>query len=334
MPPVGVVVFAGQQCQSGGRRATTRPLALEEVANRPIAHHVLDALADGGVDEVVLVGSAGDLLDIRASLRDYAGPLNRIEWAICPERYDMVKALRAAAGTVGSASCVVHLGDGLLGEPLGPHLEPRRNRDADVVVLCRPSHQDSGAPSAAGIAIFGPGVFAEACRTGRRVGPSGLDVVAQHLQARGERVELRQVEEWQRYTGNPGDLLDLNRLVLDGLAAQPRPVMGPKTRIEGRVLIDPSATISESVIVGPAVIGPEAEILGAYIGPYTSIGARARIEGAEIERSIVSPAASVVHVGGRLVSSLVGAGARVFRDFSVPRALRIRVSDGDEVALG
>jgi hypothetical protein len=41
----------------------------------------------------------------------------------------------------------------------------------------------------------------------------------------------------------------------------------------------------------------------------------------------------VMHVGGRLVSSLVGRDARVFRDFSLPRALRLWVGDGDEIAL-
>jgi hypothetical protein len=40
-----------------------------------------------------------------------------------------------------------------------------------------------------------------------------------------------------------------------------------------------------------------------------------------------------MHVGTRLVSSLVGRGAHVFRDFSLPRAMRLCVGEGDEVAL-
>jgi glucose-1-phosphate thymidylyltransferase len=87
------------------------------------------------------------------------------------------------------------------------------------------------------------------------------------------------------------------------------------------------------VIVGPVVIGPRAQVTDAYVGPYTSIGSEARIEGAEIERSIISPGACVMHVGARLVSSLVGRGAHVFRDFSLPRAMRLRVAEGDEIAL-
>ena len=80
-------------------------------------------------------------------------------------------------------------------------------------------------------------------------------------------------------------------------------------------------------------VNADSLIVEAYVGPYTSIGAGARIEGTEIERSIVSPGASVTHVGGRLVASLIGCDARVFRDFSLPRAMRLRVGDGDEIAL-
>src|SRR5689334_18783414 len=123
MPPMGVVVFASGHRQTGCMRASAELTALEHVANRPIAHHVLDSLIESGVEEVVMVGTADDLLDVRRSLREYPLPPGRVEWAACPKRYDVVKTLRAAAPHVGSARCVAHLGDGLLGEPLGPHLD-------------------------------------------------------------------------------------------------------------------------------------------------------------------------------------------------------------------
>ena len=91
--------------------------------------------------------------------------------------------------------------------------------------------------------------------------------------------------------------------------------------------------MQSSVIVGPAIVGPGALVRDSYIGPYTSIGAGVHIEGAEIERSIIMPRASITHIGGRLVGSVVGCDARVFRDFSLPRALRLNVGDGGEVAL-
>jgi glucose-1-phosphate thymidylyltransferase len=76
-----------------------------------------------------------------------------------------------------------------------------------------------------------------------------------------------------------------------------------------------------------------AQVIDSYIGPHTSIGERVHVEGAEIERSIVLSGASIQYVGGRVVASVVGRNARVFRDFSVPRAIRLQVGDGDQVAL-
>ena len=121
--------------------------------------------------------------------------------------------------------------------------------------------------------------------------------------------------------------------MLDRLDSGVRRPVNNGNRIEGRVLIHEAASVRASVIVGPTVIGPGARITDSYIGPYTSIGERAHVEGAEVERSIILAGASVKHVGGRLVASVVGRDARVFRDFSLPRALRLRVGDGTEVAL-
>jgi glucose-1-phosphate thymidylyltransferase len=81
------------------------------------------------------------------------------------------------------------------------------------------------------------------------------------------------------------------------------------------------------------VIGANATILDAFFGPYTAIGGGARIEGAEIEHSIVCSGAEVLHVGARLESSVVGRDARVARVFSVPRGVRLHIGDGASVVL-
>ena len=74
------------------------------------------------------------------------------------------------------------------------------------------------------------------------------------------------------------------------------------------------------MIVGPTVIGLGACIADAYIGRYTSIDAGVRVEGVEIEGPIIAAGASITHVGGRLLSSVLARDARVFSDFSLPRA--------------
>jgi glucose-1-phosphate thymidylyltransferase len=316
--------------------------ALEPVANRPIVQHVLDSMRNAGVEDVVVAGSADVLIDVRACLANYrSGPM-RLDYAVSGADCDVLGSLRAAAPLVGAAPCIVHVADGLLDEPLASYAQALGEQSLDLILLfpSRPSGEpETAAPTEpsllcdAGVGVFGPGAFRHALQSKSQHPNWGLGELAQRLSGDGRHVEVRMADGWRRYRGNPKDLLDINRVALDLLAPHLRPSNGAQNRFEGRVQIDPTAIVTTSVIVGPVVIGEGAEITNAYVGPYTSIGAGAVIEGVEIERSIISPGARVMHVGARVVSSLVGRGAHVFRDFSLPRAMRLQVAEGDEVAL-
>jgi glucose-1-phosphate thymidylyltransferase len=351
MPHKGVLVFADRRpSQNGCTCGSSQLPALEHVANRPIVHHVLDAMRAAGVDELIVAGPADLLIDVRAHVSAYDPRLPLpVQYVFGGQDAGADGAIRAAAPLVGAAPCIVHVADGLLDEPLTPHVDTLHKGSIDLVLLCpsppfgeppgRALEPETPLPSVAGllveagIGVFGPGAFRQACQAEVEREAYGLGDLAQRLSDDGGQVHLSLAEGWRRYRGNPKDLLEVNRLALDLLSPQLRPAAGSSNRIEGRVQIDPTAKVTTSVIVGPVVVGPGAEVTDAYVGPYTSIGSGARIEGAEIERSIISPGACVMHVGARLVSSLVGRGAHVFRDFSLPRAMRLRVGEGDEIAL-
>jgi glucose-1-phosphate thymidylyltransferase len=160
-----------------------------------------------------------------------------------------------------------------------------------------------------------------------------MAAIAEQLVAGGGCVHVERVNGWRSHTGEMADLLELNRIALDAMRTECEVVPSAGNRIEGDVHVHPTASVQSSTIVGPAIVGANALVLGSYIGPYTSIGADVHIEGAEIERSIILPGAKVAHIGGRLAGSVVGRDARIFRDFSLPRALRLNVGDGGEVAL-
>lgn len=190
--------------------------------------------------------------------------------------------------------------------------------------------------SMAGVCVLGPGAIEPASKIAwRSDGGEEIDLtaVATHISEEGGTFQVVPVSGWRRYAGDPVELLEVNRIALDRMRQDARRPSGSGNLIEGRVWIHEQASVRTSVIVGPAIVGPHAEIADAYIGPYTSIGAGARIEGAEIERSIIAAGASIMHVGSRLVASVVGRDARVFRDFSLPRAFRLRVGDGTEISL-
>jgi glucose-1-phosphate thymidylyltransferase len=348
MPRKGVVLFSDIGYERGcSCKACIR--ALEHVANRPIAHHVLDALVAAGADELVIAGTTDALIDVRTCLSRYRSESVRLEYAVCDDGADQIGMVRAAAQLVGAAPCILHAGEGLLDHPIAPYVESLQERSLDLVLLCQApssargphgSWREDGAVSTipsivwdVGIGVFGPGAFRDACQRDLGTGPSGLGMLARQLSEEGEEVQVSLADGWRRYGGDPQELLELNRLALELLPPQMRRASDEQNQIEGRVHIDRTASVTTSVIVGPVVIGEGAEVTNAYIGPYTSVGAGARIEGAEIERSIISPGARVMHVGARLVCSLVGRGAHVFRDFSLPRAMRLQLGEGDEVAV-
>ena len=355
MDPKGIIVVADDASHSGSARTCRRPEALEQIANRPIVHHVLDALQSTGVDEIIVATSVEFVADIRDCLaaREKPGDV-RLRYVEQRDPLDLAGALRLAAPVVGAAPCVAHLASGLLGEPLAPFVDRLRGDSPDAVVIVHqvptPDEHLSAATQGmlhiaeldpdraglgmAGVWLFGPDTLRHVSTTawgaGREV---DLTMVAERITAAGGSFDVRLVDAWRRYAGDPLDLLELNRIALDRLETNRHPPTNHGNRIEGRVSIHENATVRSSVIVGPTVIGPSASVKDAYIGPYTSIGAGARVEGAEIERSIISAGASIMHVGGRLVASVVGRDARIFRDFSLPRALRLRVGAGTEVAL-
>jgi hypothetical protein len=260
--------------------------------------------------------------------------------------------LLAAAEFVDGADCLLHRGDGLLGQPLLSLLEPCEP-GLDVLLLVRGGERsqpqlrlvDAETPHTleldgaqargvfAGVCALGAGAMSELAAVGHT--GAGLDFTswATGLARTGASAQMRVASKWRHFTGDTLDLLAMNRAALDDLVAEPNEDIGHGNRFEGPIAIDPSAIVSSSVIIGPVMVGPDVVITDSYIGPHTSIGERVRIEGVEIERSIVLAGASVLHVSGRLVASVVGREARIFRDFSMPRALRLQVGDGDEVAL-
>jgi glucose-1-phosphate thymidylyltransferase len=353
MSPTGVLILESSGSIVTSRGGASIP-ALEPVANRPIVHHVLDALIGAGVEDLIAVAPAMRLWELRECVEAQGAPIvHRIHWLQQADSFDTAGGLRSCAPLVGSGPCIVHFADGLIGEPLARCVSELGNGSPDVVLLVhrgaagaerlgvasqRALHlaeldPERSALGIAGACVLGPGALARIAADWPSGAGSDLAAVADQVVAAGGEVQIRLVDAWRRYTGKPLDLLELNRMALDLLEPTARHTPSNGNRIEGRVQIDKSALIRSSVVVGPAIIGADAQILDAYIGPYTAVGSGVRVEGAEVERSILSPGSSIMHVGARLVASVVGRDARVFRDFSLPRALRLRIGEGDEVAL-
>ncbi|HLI32034.1 MAG TPA: hypothetical protein VKU89_04750 [Solirubrobacteraceae bacterium] len=330
---------------------------LEEVANAPIVAHVAARLLDAGVGSLGVLGPEPLARRAAECIAPAGSSKNALPRLLGDPYADVGAALAALAALAREGPLLLHRAEGLVGAPLAPLLAPLLACRCDATVaLVRGARNDEPldgrARAALRIGELGPlggslglaGVAALGARALARLGegPGGgrqqslsIGCLA-HLLILDSRIQLEPqvVASWHAYLGAARDLLDLNRIALEAIVPDTHhPSASADCSIEGAVRIDPSASITASVICGPVAIGPRACVADSYIGPYTAIGADVRVEGSEIERSIVLAGASIIHVGGRLVSSVVGRDARVFRDFAVPRALRLQIGAGTEVAL-
>ena len=103
--------------------------------------------------------------------------------------------------------------------------------------------------------------------------------------------------------------------------------------MDGRVVIEAGATLVNSTVRGPAVIGAGTRVVDSYIGPFTSIGPDCEIVGSEIEHSIVLAESRIIEIP-RVVDSLIGRQVVVTRSAQRPLATRLMLGDHSQVDLG
>jgi glucose-1-phosphate thymidylyltransferase len=148
----------------------------------------------------------------------------------------------------------------------------------------------------------------------------------------GRTVNSTTITGYWKDTGNVADMLEVNRLVLEGQERRIDGTVDEACEIIGRVVVEAGATVSGSRIVGPAVIGAGSTITGSYIGPFTAIGADCSVSESEIEYSIVLSNASISGVR-RIEASLIGHYAEVTPAPRVPRAHRLILGDHSKVQI-
>jgi glucose-1-phosphate thymidylyltransferase len=155
----------------------------------------------------------------------------------------------------------------------------------------------------------------------------------QNLIDRGLTVRPHIVDGWWKDTGKLEDILEANRLILDTLERRIDGMVDDDSRVEGKVVIEDGATVERSVIRGPAIIGRGAQIVHAYVGPFTSIMNDVEIRDSEIEHSIVLEGACVRDLANRVIDSLIGRNVRIYRIPLKPSAYRFMLGDNSEVGI-
>lgn len=304
------------------------PKPLIPVATKPIVFHALDALSGVGVLEACLLSDHDAVGAFREAVGDGGRWGMRIDYAAGNGSGDVGAGLLAAQSFIDGEAVLVQRADALLSPRLREHFVEFSRAGVDAVVLMlMPARSSRSQRRTAGALLLSP--RAVTLLTGR---PTVGDPLAR-LRRHGARVHELEVEGCLACDGGEASLLEANRHALSQVVTAVDGATIEGSELQGPVAIDESAVVSNSLVRGPAVIGPGARIVDAYVGPYTSIGAYARIEGTEIEHSIVMDHARLLFVGSRLETSIIGCGASIVRRFDMPNAARMSVGDGAQVAL-
>jgi glucose-1-phosphate thymidylyltransferase len=329
---------------------------LAPVANTPLITLELQAMIDAGIREIGIVSDAG----LARAARDAAGETGLdvdLVHIRPPAEAGFAARLLAAEPFIGSGPFVAALTASLTQHDLGRSVEHLvGNRLGALVVVANSgtrtpaaillsgregegvagARRGGGDPFAgANTFVFGTEIFdaARAAIEAQAGAPVDVRELLEVLAEKPGHVQAVHPTGWSKRIDDVEDLLAINRLVLGALSQAELPAVSAGNRMMGPMVVDETATIETSVLNGPLAIAADAYITDSYVGPYTAIGARARVDGAEIEGSVVLPDASISSVGARIEGSVIGESARITRDFAPPRAVRLWVGQDARVSL-
>jgi glucose-1-phosphate thymidylyltransferase len=351
---------------SGGKGTRLRPLThtsakqLVPVANKPVLFYAIEAVVAAGIEEIgIIVGETGG--EIRAAVGDGSRFGARITYIDQEAPLGLAHAVKIAEEFIAGTPFVMYLGDNLIAGGITGLVEEFRTLGCNSEILLAevPNPEQFGVAeltpegkvhrlvekpreprsnlALVGVYMFDPCIFESV----RRIRPSArgeLEITdaIQDLIDRGLDVHPHIVRGWWKDTGKLEDMLEANRIVLEGLEVRPGAApgaLGEGSRIEGRVEIGEGVELIDSLVRGPAVIGDGARLEHAFVGPYTSIGERCTLVRCEMENSIVLADCEIRDIPLRIDGSLIGRNVRIVKTDYKPKAYRFMLGDNSEVGI-
>ncbi|MFN8163277.1 MAG: glucose-1-phosphate thymidylyltransferase [Solirubrobacterales bacterium] len=348
---------------SGGAGTRLRPIThtsakqLVPVANKPVLFYGIEALVDAGVREIgiIIAPETGD--EIRAAAGDGKAFGAKITYIVQDKPAGLAHAVLTAEEFIAGSPFVMYLGDNLLRDGLRGLVSTFVDNEPDALILLTPVEDPSSYGVAeldgerivrliekpedppsnlalVGVYLFTPAIF-DAARVLKPSWRGELEITEaiQGLIDDGLRVQSEIVRGWWKDTGQLADMLEANRLVLEELETRLDGEVDDESRVEGRVVLEKGASLTRSVVRGPAVIGAGATVEDAYIGPYTSIGDDVEVRRSEVEHSIILSGSVVEDLGTRMEASLLGRNVKLSRADGIPKMLRLLVGDNSEIEI-
>ena len=346
---------------AGGAGTRLRPIThtsakqLVPVANKPILFYGIEAMVAAGIIEIgVIVGDTR--AEVMAALGDGSTWGARITFIAQDAPLGLAHCVLIAADFLGDDDFVMYLGDNLLEQDLGAFVsafeaarrtaepptaqillkrvpDPHRfgiaelDASGNVIRLVeKPEHPPSDL-ALVGVYLFDRTIL-DAVRAIEPSPRGELEITdaIQWLVDQGRIVRQEELTGWWIDTGKLTPLLEANRLLLERIETRLDGSVDAASVIDGRVVVEAGATIIDSTLRGPLVIGAGTVVERSFIGPFSAIGNHCVVRHSEVEHSVVMDGSSIIEIQ-RLEDSLIGKEAVVSRSQIRPRALRLMVGD-------
>ncbi|MFH1283612.1 MAG: glucose-1-phosphate thymidylyltransferase [bacterium] len=346
---------------AGGKGSRLRPIThtsakqLIPVANKPILFYGIEAIKEAGITDIgFIIGDNGNEIisavgdgsrwGIKATFIEQEAPLG------------LAHAVKIAEDYIAEEPFLMFLGDNLLKNGIKSVVDDFKSNSPNAQILLAKvkNAQDFGVAELSGkkvvklvekpkkpksdlalvgVYLFDKNIFkaVNSIKPSKR-GELEITDAIQYLIDNKYKVDSYKVDGWWKDTGKLEDIIEANRLFLDTVNPLIKGEVDDASRIEGKVIVELGACIKGSHIRGPAVIGEGCIIIDSYIGPFTSLYRNIKIEGSELENSIVLQDSSIRDIK-RIEGSLIGQNVRISKNVQKPAAYRIMVGDSSQVEV-
>ncbi|WP_406656814.1 bifunctional sugar-1-phosphate nucleotidylyltransferase/acetyltransferase [Methanolobus sp. ZRKC2] len=318
---------------AAGEGTRMRPLTLSKpkvmlpIANKPMIEHTINAAVDAGIKEFVLITGYHE-----DALKDYFGDGKErgisIDYVHQKKQMGTADAIGCAKGHVCDIFVVLN-GDMLISSE---HIRQLISSEKDAVITVKevdePSHfgvietngervtkiieKPEKPPSNlanAGIYLFKESIFDLIDKT--ELSPRGELEITDSLQMMidaGSNIGYQLLESEWIDIGRPWDLLEANKVLLEGMKGELKGTVEPHATLHGEVYVGKDTIIRNGAyIVGPVVIGDNCDIgPNCFIRSSTAIGNNVHIGNAvEVKNSIIMDGTKIGHLS-YLGDSVIG----------------------------
>lgn len=346
---------------AGGKGTRLRPIThtsakqLVPVGNKPVLYFGIESIVAAGITDIgIVVGDTKD--EVKQALGNGSRWGANLDYIEQPDPLGLAHAVITSKDYLGDSPFVMYLGDNLIIDGITPLVDQFRKSNADSQILLakvpNPSSfgvavlkgdkvvnlEEKPAEPKSDLALVGVYMFdqpiweaVEAISPSAR-GELEITDAIQWLVDQKFDVKSHVVTGWWKDTGSLESMLEANRMVLDSYN---RDIRGEviDSEVEFKVVIEKGATVKNSTIRGPAVVGENTVIENSFIGPFTSIYHDCVIRNAEVEHSIILENSSIENIDTRIVDSLIGKDVTVSKSELKPKAYRFMLGDSSKLGV-